>query len=444
MMPPPAPTDRRAARRLDTFRRLLTNVSEHILPGFGFVLWDGSMVPADLRPDALAFVIADEGAVAAMIRRPNVDTFLNLWVTARFDVRNGSIFDLVALRPRTRTRLLVKSLDKALALATLGRFLFVPRGGPWPLETIEISKTRSDGSEATNKENIHYHYDLSNAFYALFLDPEMVYSCAYFTDWSNDLATAQADKLDMICRKLRLQPGETLLDIGCGWGALVCHAARHYGVQAHGVTLSEEQLANAKEKVARLGLEDKVTLELRDYARLDGRFDKIASIGMFEHVGIANHPAYFQTINRLLKPGGLYLHHAIALRSKSFERFRRGRRRDAAAATAIGRYIFPGGELDHVGMSIANLERYNFEVHDVEAWREHYMRTTRLWHDRLSANREAAEREVGREKTRLWIAYLAVVSIAFTQGTVGIFQTLASKRVRGPSGLPPTRADLYR
>ena len=437
------PTDRKATRRLDSFRRLLAHINERILPDLGFVLWDGSTIPADLHADALAFVIADEGAVAAMMRRPNVDTFLDLWVTSRFDLRNGSFFDLVARRPKTRTRELMKSFDKPLALAALARFLFVPRGGPWPLEAVRSHKARTDGSEAANKTNIHYHYDLSNRFYELFLDPEMVYSCAYFKDWNNDLATAQADKLDMICRKLRLTPGETLLDIGCGWGALVCHAARHYGVRAHGVTLAEEQFAYAREKVARLGLEDKVTLELRDYALLEGSFDKIASIGMFEHVGIANHPTYFQTINRLLKPGGLYLHHSIALRSKSFERFRRGRRRDAAAATAIGRYIFPGGELDHVGMSIANLEMHNFEVHDVEAWREHYMRTTRLWHDRLSANREAAEREVGREKTRLWIAYLAVVSIAFAQGTIGIFQTLASKRVRGPSSLPPTRADLY-
>jgi cyclopropane-fatty-acyl-phospholipid synthase len=432
------------AARLDSFRRLLTHINQRLLPDLGFVLWDGSTVPADLRPDALAFVIADEGAVAAMMRRPNVDTFLDLWVTSRFDLRNGSLFDLAARRPKTRSRELMKSFDKRLALATLGRFLFVPRGGPWPLEAVRRNKAGTDGSEAANKTNIHYHYDLSNRFYELFLDPEMVYSCAYFKDWNNDLATAQADKLDMICRKLRLKPGETLLDIGCGWGALVCHAARHYGVYAYGVTLAEEQLAYAKDKVVRLGLEDKVRLELRDYARVEGSFDKIASIGMFEHVGIANHPAYFTSINRLLKPGGLYLHHAIALRSKSFERFRRGRRRDAAAATAIGRYIFPGGELDHVGMSVANLEMHNFEVHDVEAWREHYMHTTRFWHDRLSAAREAAEREVGREKTRLWIAYLAVVSLAFAQGTVGIFQTLASKRVRGPSGLPPTRADLYR
>lgn len=438
-----ASTNRKATRRLDGFRRLLAHIRERILPDLGFVLWDGSTVPDDLRPDAFAFVIADEGAVAAMIRRPNIDTFLNLWVTSRFDLRNGSFFDLAARRPKVRTRELIKYFDKRLALGALARFVFVPRGEPWPLESVRRDKARADGTEATNRKNVHYHYDLSNRFYELFLDPEMVYTCAYFKDWSNDLATAQADKLDMICRKLRLKPGETLLDIGCGWGALVCHAAKNYGVHAHGVTLAEEQFAYAREKVARLGLEGKVTLELRDYALVEGSFDKIASIGMFEQVGIPNYPVYFQTVNRLLKSGGLYLHHTIALRSKSFERFRR-RRRDAAAATAIGRYIFPGGELDHLGMSIANLELNNFEVHDVEAWREHYVRTTRLWHDRLSANRESAEREVGSEKCRLWIAYLAVVSIAFAQGTIGIFQTLASKRVRGPSGLPPTRADLYR
>jgi cyclopropane-fatty-acyl-phospholipid synthase len=439
-----APSDRKAARRLDSFRRFLTHVSAYILPDIGFVLWDGSTVPADLAPDALALVIADEGAVAAMIRRPSVDIFLNLWVTSRFDLRNGSFFDLAARRPKARTRTLMQSLDKRLALATAAKFLFVPRGGPWPLEAVRSDKAGTDGSEATNKKNVHYHYDLSNRFYELFLDPEMVYSCAYFKDWNNDLAAAQTDKLDMICRKLRLQPGERLLDIGCGWGALVCHAARQYGVLAHGVTLAEEQFAYAREKVARLGLEDKVTLELRDYALVEGSFDKIASIGMFEHVGEANHPAYFQAINRLLKPGGLYLHHAITLRAKGYERFRRGRRRDRAAAAAIGRYIFPGGELDHLGMSIANLELHGFEVHDVEAWREHYARTTRLWHDRLSANRAAAEREVGSEKTRLWIAYLAVVSMAFARGSTEIFQTLTSSRVRGPSGMPPTRADLYR
>ncbi len=147
---------------------------------------------------------------------------------------------------------------------------------------------------ADNKDYIQFHYDLSNDFYALFLDPEMVYSCAYFTDWGNAIAQAQADKLEMICRKLRLKEGERFLDIGCGWGGLVCHAAKTYGVTAHGITLSEEQLSYAREKIARLGLQDRVTVELKDYSGVTGEFDKIASIGMYEHIGLKNIPAYMQ------------------------------------------------------------------------------------------------------------------------------------------------------
>ena len=431
----------RAARRLETFKRLLAHFRELVSLDFGFVLWDGSAVPADLPSSAPAIVLSDEGVVAAMLRHPNVDTFLNLWITARIDIRNGVIFDFLTHQLNLRTKEIRRRIDKRLALTTALEFLFVPRGGPWPLENVRDHDARSDGSAEINKENVHYHYDLSNAFYALFLDPEMVYSCAYFRDWNNDLATAQRDKLEMICRKLRLKPGDRLLDIGCGWGALVCHAAKHFGVNAVGVTLAEEQFAYAQEKVSRLGLGNNVTIELCDYSLIEGDFDKIASIGMFEHVGVANYPAYFKTINRRLKPGGLYLHHSIALRSAAYER---NRRKKSKAIAAIGRYIFPGGELDHLGMSIGNLERYGFEVHDVEAWREHYARTTRLWHDSLAANRAAAEREIGTVKTRLWLAYLAASSIGFTRNSVGIFQTLASKRVRGPSGLPPSREELYR
>ena len=436
-----APASGGAALRLEGTKRFFSHIREILSLDFGFVLWDGSTVPADLPSNARAIVFADEGVVAAMLRRPSADTLLNLWVTARIDIRNGSIFDFLPRQPRLRTKEVRRRLDKRRLVTTALRFLFVPRGGPWPLEAIGGNVAHTDGSEEANRENIHYHYDLSNAFYALFLDPEMVYSCAYFRDWNNDLATAQRNKLEMICRKLRLKPGDRLLDIGCGWGALVCHAAKHFGVNAVGVTLAEEQFSYAQDKVSRLGLEDKVTIELRDYSQIEGEFDKIASVGMFEHVGVANYPAYFKTINQRLKPGGLYLHHSIALRSAAYER---PRRKKSRAAVAIGRYIFPGGELDHLGMSIGNLERYGFEVHDVEGWREHYARTTRLWHDNLAANRAAAEREIGTVKTRLWVAYLAASSIGFARNSVGIFQTLASKRVRGSSGLAPTREELYR
>jgi cyclopropane-fatty-acyl-phospholipid synthase len=405
------------------------------------VLWDGSTVPAGLPDDALAVALADEGVVAALLRKPTIDTLANLWVAARIDLRGGTIFDLVARRPTIRSRALLRSLDKTLVARTLAPFLTVGRGGPWPLRGIRGSQAPPDGSEGANRTNVQYHYDASNAFYALFLDPAMVYSCGYFTAWDNDLATAQHDKLDMICRKLRLRADETLLDIGCGWGALVCHAAQHYGVRAHGVTLSREQFTYAGARIAAAGLDDRVTLELRDYTLLDKQFDKIASIGMFEHVGLANHATYFRTVNRLLAPGGLYLHHAIARPAKRDDRRFRTRTKEYAA---LERYIFPGTELDHIGMSLANLQRHGFEVHDVEAWREHYARTCRLWHDRLMAQYDAAVRAVGSVTTRLWLPYLAGCSLAFERNTLGIYQTLASKRVRGASGLPPTRVDLYR
>ncbi|WP_073053089.1 SAM-dependent methyltransferase [Kaistia soli] len=426
--------------RFERLKALIAHIRETLGVSLAFRLWDGTTIPADASPDALTIAIADEGVIAALFRKPKIDTLLNLYVTRRLDLLNGTLFDLVAERPKIRSRDVRRALDKKLVLRSLGDFIFRSRGGPWPLEAIRGDKAQRDGSETANKENVHYHYDVSNAFYALFLDPEMVYTCAYFRDWGNDIATAQRDKLDMICRKLRLQPGETLLDIGSGWGALVCHAAQHYGVNAVGVTLADEQYVFAREKVTRLGLQDRIRFELRDYTQVQGQFDKIASIGMFEQVGIPNYPTYFQTVHRLLKPGGLYLHHAIARPAKRTEK---AFRRTNPEYAAIRRYIFPGGELDHLGMSVANLERYGFEVHDVEGWREHYQHTLRHWHDRLLARYDEAVAEVGEVKTRLWLAYIAGCSVAFQRNSVTINQTLASRRQRGPSGLPPTRADLY-
>jgi cyclopropane-fatty-acyl-phospholipid synthase len=429
-----------AKSRLASLKTFLAHLRDVTKLDLGFVLWDGSTVPAGLAPSALAIGIADEGAVGALVRKPKLDTILNLWVAKRIDIRNGTAFDIAGIGDRVRGREFRAAIDKKLALKTLLKFLLVPRGGPWPLENIQEDRP-SDGSERENKANIQYHYDVSNAFYQLFLDPEMVYSCAYFTDWDNDIAQAQRDKLEMICRKLRLKEGERFLDIGCGWGALVCHAAKTYGVKAHGVTLSQTQFDLAQEKVNRLGLQDRVTLELRDYRTLDSRFDKIASIGMFEHVGIDNHPAYFKTVRKLLAPDGIYLHHAITRPAKRTDKEFKKKR---AEYVAITRYIFPGGELDYIGMSAANLERFGFQVHDVEGWREHYARTCRLWHSRLLANYDTAVREVGEPKTRLWLIYLAGCSLGFQRGTLNIFQTVASRKRRGASGLPPTRADLYR
>ncbi len=432
----------RAQSRLASLKRLLAEIHRRLELGFGFRLWDGSTVPERWPDGGLLLAIADEGAVAALLKGPNITTFANLWAAGRIDLVNGTIFDLVARRPKGRTRELRKSLASLSTLRALAPFLFVPRGGPWPLEGVGPDR-QSDGSEAENSRNIAHHYDVSNAFYALWLDQDMVYTCAYFHDWSDDLDTAQRQKLDMTCRKLRLAPGETLLDIGSGWGSLACHAAEHYGVTAVGVTLSEEQIALARKKAERRDLSDRVTFEKRDYALIegDGRFDKIVSVGMFEHVGLANFENYFKTVQRLLKPGGLYLHHAIT-RPGGSHAARTGKKRPEFQA--LTRYIFPGGELDYIGRTLTNLELAGFEIRDVECWREHYQRTTRFWHDRLRARWDEAAAEVGETTARVWLAYLAACSIAFERNNAGVYQTLAMKRARGPSGLPPTRAGLYR
>jgi cyclopropane-fatty-acyl-phospholipid synthase len=426
--------------RLVMFRELLSDAHRALDLQFGFELWDGSTIPADLPSYAMRLVIRHESVIAALVRRPNLDTVLNAIVAGLLDLKNGTLFDLADQRPQKVGRRL-RTLNKLKALKVGYHFLRAPAHMPRPLDRPKDGTGARDGKPSTNKANIAYHYDVSNDFYRLFLDPEMVYTCAYFQpDWHDDLARAQRDKLDMICRKLRLKPNERLLDIGCGWGALICHAARHYGVKAVGVTLAEEQASLAREKIARLGLQDRVEVMLKDFTQVEGEFDKISSIGMFEHVGIANHPAYFQAVHRLLRPRGLYLHHTIARRAK---RSTRAFGRLRPEAKAIMRYIFPGAELDHLGMSVANLERFGFEVHDVEAWREHYQRTTRLWWENLNARRTEAEAEVGPETTRTWLLYLAGVSLGFERGVIGVNQTLASKRTRGSSGLPPTRADLY-
>jgi cyclopropane-fatty-acyl-phospholipid synthase len=246
----------------------------------------------------------------------------------------------------------------------------------------------------------------------------------------------------MICRKLRLKPGEHLLDIGCGWGGLICHAARHYGVKAHGITLSEQQYTYARKKIEEMGLEGQVSVELNDYTAIKGSYDKIASVGMFEHVGIANMPNYFQTIGRLLRDRGIFLNHGIARRAKAT---RRAVRRIRPERRLLLKYIFPGSELDNAGHTIDLLEMHGFEVHDVEAWREHYGLTTRHWYRGLMARKEEAVRLVGEERFRLWGLYLAGVSLGFTDGSMHIYQIVATKHAaKGPSGLPLTREDLYR
>lgn len=430
-----------ADRRIASLRRLAAHVAQVAPIDLSARLWDGGLVA--LAPAArsdLVVSVRTPAALTRLVRRPRLTTVVELIAEGAVDLEGGTLLDLSARLGGGSARGMAKRIDKLLAARTFLPFLFGPgEGGAG--HAYAGAQAAEHGKGRDDKALVQFHYDLSNAFYALFLDPEMVYSCAYFPDWEADIATAQRAKLEMICRKLRLKPGQHMLDIGCGWGGLVCHAAQHHGVRAHGVTLSQAQHDFAVEKVKRLGLEDRVTIELRDFRDLSGiEFDRIASIGMFEHVGLANRAGYFQQIRTLLTPRGVYLHHAITRPMKRSERDFRKKRPEYSA---IIDYVFPGSELDHIGGTVDALEACGFEVHDVEGWREHYGRTCRLWTERLFANRAAAEAEVGAAKTRLWLLYLAGVCLGFERGTIGIFQTVATKRARGASGMPPTRGDLY-
>ena len=292
-----------------------------------------------------------------------------------------------------------------------------------------------------NKENIQHHYDVSNAFYRLWLDERMVYSCAYFRTDADSIGQAQLQKLDHVCRKLMLSPGEQFLDIGCGWGALILHAAKTYGVNATGITLSQNQHDHVKARIREEGLENRVKVELRDYVDLpeNHHYDKIASIGMFEHVGIRNYPRYFGKIRRLLKPGGLVLNHGITHNWPGASSLGSG------IGDFIEQYVFPGGQLAHVSRVIQGLATDGLELIDAEALREHYARTLWHWVDRLEANAEAARREVGEERFRVWRIYLAGSAHAFDRGWLSIFQLLAGKPLAdGSLPHPATREYMYR
>jgi cyclopropane-fatty-acyl-phospholipid synthase len=428
-------------KQLEAARALVRDVADRFDLNAWARLWDGTRLPLGAAPTSdFEISISDPGVIGALVRRPRLDTIIRQYIDKGIDFSGGTLIDFGReLQTSNKAPKL-----KGRAVLRVGRsllpFLFAKKQDVRDAHGFGGDVSGAHRKADDNKDFIQFHYDLSNDFYALFLDPEMVYSCAYYTDWSNDIEQAQRDKLEMICRKLRLKPGERMLDIGAGWGGLLCHAATHYGVTAHGITLSEEQLAFARDKAERLGLADRVTFELTDYSNLKGTYDKIASVGMYEHIGLKNIPAYMSKVRSLLSEDGLFLNHAISHRApKNAKKWL-----TRPEKKAIAKYIFPGGELDDIGHTVNAMERAGFEVHDVEAWRMHYARTCQLWCERLTANKDEAIRYVGEEKYRIWVAYLAGVSLAFTRGTLRLFQTLASKSAKRPPMLPPSRSDLYR
>jgi cyclopropane-fatty-acyl-phospholipid synthase len=433
-----------AARRIEAAKALIGELAKTLDLDASVRLWDGTRVPLGRNVTGpLEIVIADAGVIASSLRSPSLDTIIRHYIDKRIDLAGGSLIDLGRQLNRGGRSVKLKTLDVVRLAGKLSPFLFAPGTAPAEQGAFAGDIVGNRRKTADNKDYISFHYDLSNDFYALFLCDEMVYTCAYFHDWQQDIATAQVNKLDMVCRKLRLKPGERFLDIGSGWGGLVCHAARNYGVKAHGITLSEEQLAFARAKVKRLGLEDRVTFELIDYVNVTGTYDKIASVGMYEAIGLDNIPTYMSKMRSLLAEEGLFLNHAISRRAKR-PRARLLPERLRPEQKALAKYIFPGGALDDIGHTVAAMELAGFEVHDVEGWRMHYARTCTLWCERLMARKDEAIALVGEAKYRIYVAYLAGCAIAFERGTARLFQTLCSKTAKRPPPLPPTRADLYR
>ena len=284
---------------------------------------------------------------------------------------------------------------------------------------------------------IAHHYDVSNDFYALFLDPLMVYTCAYYRGPDGTLEQAQADKLDLVCRKLCLARDETLLDIGCGWGSLAIWAAQHYGVRAHGVTLSRAQADYAAARIEALGLEARCRVEYRDVRDVpDGaRYDKIAAVGVIEHVGIPNYPTFFRRTHAMLNPGGLYLNHGI---THNFHW------RPTSHTEFLFRYVFPNGDLAGLTETLTEIERARFEILDVECLRLHYARTCRQWVERLRARADEARRLVGERVYRTWLLYLTCSAVAFETSSIGLYQVVMHKHGDRTGGdAPRTREDLY-
>ena len=431
-------------RYIEAARHVFQHIAKTIDAPFALRLWDGTTIPLGRgAAGGPCIKIGRPGVLGALFRRPTLDHLFRRYVSGEIELEGGDLiaFAEAARRRRKETRIGVADLRRGFPW-TKALPLLLARDPPAEVRhEFQGGDAPRRGGKGKDKDFIQFHYDASNEFYALFLDPEMVYSCAYFRDWSNSLEQAQRDKLDLICRKLRLRAGETFLDIGSGWGALLCHAAQRYGVSAHGVTLSRAQYEYAQAKIARLGLQERVTVSLSDYMTLEARYDKIASIGMYEHVGIANYPAYFKKIRSLLADRGVFLNHGITRRAKrnikNFGKISPSRR-------VILKYIFPGAELDHIGHTVQVMESCGFEIHDVEALRRHYARTCRLWHDRLAARREEAVVLVGPQRYRMWVAYLAGVTVGFEYGPLHVFQTVATRQGEAVSPLPPTREDLYR
>lgn len=305
-------------------------------------------------------------------------------------------------------------------------------------QAVVRPRRRAEHSRALDSDAIRYHYDVSNEFYAQWLDPAMVYSCAYFERGDESLALAQQKKIDHILTKVRLQPGQRLLDIGCGWGALVIRAAQQLGARCVGITLSENQYALARERVKVAGLEDRVEIRLQDYRDVpDGPFDRVTSVGMFEHVGLNHLAAYFGQVRALLAPDGWVLNHGITSSDAHDGEASKG------AGGFVHRYVFPHGELPHLGTVMRTMQEGGLEVFDAENLRRHYARTVALWSEAFEARRDRIRALVDDKRWRIWRVYLAGCAWAFEQDEIALFQVLCRPARRSAGEMPWSRRWMY-
>ncbi len=446
---PAAETD---ARSLAAAREALAIVFGPVdARGFGVRLWDGSVDEPVSGSTPFTLVVRRAGSLRRALLPPSELALVEAYLHDDLDIEGdlgaaGRLGDVAASRLRsTRALARLARVLRALPTDDLAR-----TGSARPADEVRRASPPASLRHTRRRDaaTVRHHYDVGNDFYALWLDRRMQYSCAYFADGSTDLDAAQEAKLEHICRKLRLQPGEHLLDVGCGWGGLLEYAATRHGVSGVGITLSEPQAQAARERLVAAGVGERVRVEVRDYRDLplDWRFDKAVSVGMREHVGASRLPAYFAAVHRALHPGGLFLDHGI-VRGGTFEQRgvltwlkRRLWRRDAF----IQRYVFPDGELVPLGALLGDAERIGLEVRDVENLREHYVRTLRCWVERLERAHEDAATLVGERTYRVWRLYMAATTLGFVSGRLTLIQTLLAKPLAdGAVRRPPTRAALY-
>jgi len=414
---------------------------------FDVKYWDGSVDRGINQPAPFTLVLNRPAALRRMLLPPNELSLVESYLSGDVEIEGSmeaasNLAEMIG--DRIRSPLKVARLV-AMVLRLPGKADDDLADARFPERARKLGPRHTPVRDAAA---IHFHYDVGNNFYKLWLDKRMVYSCAYFHSATDSLDEAQEAKLDLICRKLRLKPGDRLLDIGCGWGGLIMHAAERYGVDATGITLSENQAAYAKERIEKAGLADRCRAEIRDYRTLtesDG-FDKIASVGMVEHVGLSHLPVYFASAFRALKAGGLFLNHGIVslgeARPKSVgERiFRKFWKADAFIDT----YVFPDGKLTASADVVAAAEASGFEVRDVESLREHYAMTLRHWVNSLEEKSREAQAIVGNHTYRVWRLYMAASANSFATAAINIIQTLLAKPdAAGRSNIPLTRDDIY-